>query len=309
MSFDILHKRSRFLQPGRKAVTLIEMLVAIAITGIFLSGVMEAFVYMIRTSDRAEIRLESVTNARTAMERMSAEIKTARIDPRRPIQFFHGLSTTLGYGDAMDNDHDGLVDEEVVNGADDDGDYSLAEDDLHVRFSVTEQERPELDNLPDLGDYNIDEDCRFSRDVLEFRTFPDPDNPGYREKNIKYEITTFDGVDNVLVRTVTYNPTDPDTTYEEFDPIAFNVLSLDFLYFDPNRIPMNWVEAWDSLYSPFFPDPAIELPVSVYIRVTVYAGMDPFDEYIPGEPVETVTLETVVNIEQVLKDARYQNLK
>ena len=72
---------------------------------------------------------------------------------------------------------------------------------------------------------------------------------------------------------------------------------------------MNWVTSWDSLYAPMFPDPQIELPVAVHISVTVYADTEPFNEYQPGRSIETVTLDTVVNIEHVLKDERYQNLK
>jgi hypothetical protein len=72
---------------------------------------------------------------------------------------------------------------------------------------------------------------------------------------------------------------------------------------------MNWVTSWDSLYAPMFPDPQIELPVAVHISITVYSGTEPFREYRAGQKVETTTLETVVNIEQVLKDERYQNFK
>jgi prepilin-type N-terminal cleavage/methylation domain-containing protein len=293
----------------RQGVTLIELLVAIAITGIFLTGVMEGFVYILRTSEDAEAELEAVTNARAALETMSMEIKAARIDPRRPIQFFRGLSQDAAYGDGVDNDLDGRIDEEIHNGRDDDGDYASSEDDLHANFGGGLFERKDLVKLPDLGDSHIDEDCRFAGDILEFITFPDPNNPGYREKTIRYSISIFDGQPSVLVRHVVYNPHDPDSRYEEDDPIAFNVLSLSFLYWDPNRIPMNWVTSWDSLYAPMFPDPQIELPVAVHISITVYSGTEPFREYRAGQKVETTTLETVVNIEQVLKDERYQNFK
>ena len=286
-----------------------ELLVAIAITGIFLAGVMEGFVYILRTSEDAEAKIEAVTNARAALEIMSTEIKAARIDPRRPIQFFRGQSQDVPYGDGVDNDLDGIIDEEIHNARDDDGDYSSSEDDLHVGFGSGLFERKDLVNLPDLGDRHIDEDCRFANDILEFITFPDPNNPGYREKTVRYSISTFDQQPGVLVRHVVYNPHDPASRYEEDDPIAFNVLSLSFLYWDPNRIPMNWITTWDSLYAPMFPDPQIELPAAVHISITVYSGTEPFNEYRPGQKAETITLETVVNIEQVLKDERYQNLK
>ena len=292
----------------RFGVSMIEMLVALAVAGVFLAGVLEAFVSIIRASDMAETQLEAVANARTALERMSVDIKAARIDPRRPIQTFHGIHTDLSYGDGIDNDEDGRVDEEVHNGEDDDVDYQVMNDDLHESLGGGFIERPVLVNMADLGDRHVDEDCRFSADTLEFITFPDPNNPGYREQTISYEVTTFDGQPNVLVRRVTYNPHDPQNIRTEVDPIAFNVLSLSLLYWDPNRIPMNWVTSWDSLYAPFFPDPQIELPVAVHISVTVYAGSAPFNEYKPGQRAETVTLETTVNIEQVLKDERYRNL-
>ena len=301
-------KHRRFLRGKGRAVTLIEMLVAIAIAGIFLAGVLESFVYIIRTAEKSEVELEALTNARAALDIMSREIKSARIDPRRPIQFFHGQNEDLAYGDAIDNDEDGNVDEEIRDGDDNDADSDLPADDQHVVITGAYAEREDLRGFPDLGDVDVDEDCRFSNDILEFLTFPDPDNPGFREKNIRYEIKDFDGQSNVLVKHVTYNPNDPEIRYEEEDPIAFNVLSLSFLYWDPNRIPMNWVTSWDSLYAPMFPDPQLELPVSVHISVTVYAGTDPFQEYQPGDPVETVVMETVINIEQVLKDERYRNL-
>lgn len=291
------------------AVTLFELLVAITITGIFLTGVMEAFVYIIRSSEEAETKLESVTNARAALDTMSMEIKTARIDTRRPIQFFYGISDDFPYGDAIDNDQDNRVDEEVRDGHDNDGDYSVLDDDSHVSLGGGLYERKDLVNFPDLGDRHIDEDCRFSNDTLEFITFPDPNNPGFREKNIRYQVTTYDGQPNVLVRRVLYNPHDPDLRYEEQDPLAFNVLSLNFLYWDPNRSPMDWITTWDSLYAPMFPDPQIELPVAVHISITVYSGTEPFQEYRPGQRIDTITLQTVVNIEQVLKDERYYDLK
>ncbi|MBN1901581.1 type II secretion system protein [Candidatus Sumerlaeota bacterium] len=293
----------------RKGVTLIELLVAITISGIFLAGVMETFVYILQSSEDAEAKLEAVTNARSALDTMSQEIKTARIDPRRPIQFFYGSSVDLPYGDAIDDDLDGRTDEEIRDGHDNDGDYAAVNDDLHIQLDGGVFERGNLINSPDLGDRNIDEDCRFSNDTLEFITFPDPNNPGFREKNVKYQITTFDGQPNVLVRRVIYNPHDPDTRYEEQDPIAFNVLSISFLYWDPNRFPMDWLTAWDSLYAPMFPDPQIELPAAVHVALTVYSGAAPFQEYSAGQRVDAITLQTIVNIEQVLKDERYQNLK
>ena len=307
-SINSLNRLAPCFRP-KTGVTLIEMLVAVAIAGIFLAGVTEAFIYILRSSEQTEAQLEAVTNARSALEQMSIEIKAARIDNRRPIQFFHGQDFNLAFGDAIDNDQDGRVDEEVLDGSDDDGDFTLATDDLHVNFGGGLSERSNFTNFPDLGDIHVDEDCRFSYDILEFITFPDPDNPGYREKKIKYRITDFDGQPNVLVRTVTYNPNDSPNRYVEEDPLAFNVLSLNFLYWDPNRIPMNWVTSWDSLYAPMFPDPQIELPAAVHISVTIYAGTEPFNEYEDGQRVETVTLETIVTIEQVLKDERYQEIK
>ncbi len=294
---------------ARRAVTLVEILVAIAVTGVFLAGVLEAFVYIVRSSEQAEVQLEAMTNARTAIDRMAAEIKTARIDPRVPIQFFHGTPQDLAYGDGMDNDNDDFVDEEIRNGRDDDGDWNASTSDRHVFLGAGWYERGDLLSIPDVGDAGVDEDCRFGRDILEFRTFPDPDNPGFREQSIRYEIASWDGQDNVLVRRVIYNPSDPSTTYVESDPLAFNCLSLKFLYWDPNRIPNGWVPAWDSYWAPFYPDPQIEIPAAVYIELTVYAGTEPFNTYQPGRQVMSITLETIANIEQVLKDERYQNLK
>jgi prepilin-type N-terminal cleavage/methylation domain-containing protein len=310
MRYDYFYIKKPVRRPffNIRGITLIEMLVALAISGIFLAGVLETFISIVRSSNKAAAKLESVTNARTALEIMSINIKSARIDPRRPIQFFKGESLDLLFGDAVDDDNDGQVDEELMNGSDDDGDYLATEDDLHTDFGSGLYERKDFLNVPDVGDAHVDEDCRFANDTLEFITFPDPDNPGFREKRIRFEITTFDGEANVLVRTITYNPNDPLTSYSVSDPLAFNILSLNFQYWDPNRIPMSWVNSWDSLYAPMFPDPQIELPVAVRIFVQVYSGTEPFDEYQAGQRIDTVKMETIVNIEQILKDARYRNL-
>jgi hypothetical protein len=45
--------------------------------------------------------------------------------------------------------------------------------------------------------------------------------------------------------------------------------------------------------------------VSVLVSITVYAGKKPLEQVDPAEPLETVTLSTVVNIEQVLASPQY----
>jgi hypothetical protein len=150
---------------------------------------------------------------------------------------------------------------------------------------------------------HVDEDCKFERDSLRFRIFPDPGNPLSRDDFISFKIGTYEGESHVLLRTITRKVSE-DTSAEESYPLAFNVISLNFLYWDPNRTPNYWVTEWNSYKAASFPEPKIEIPVSVYISVSAYAGTKPFGQVKRNEPIETVTLSTIVNIEQVLKDMR-----
>lgn len=288
-----------------RGVTLVEVLVALVVAGVFLSGAFAAFIQILKATEKAEIRTEAINNARAALELMAIDIKSASMDLSRKPQYFIGTNRPLNYGDGIDNDGDGRVDEELLNGEDDDGDWRISNDNHSVIGTMIE--RWLYVGAPDLGDNKVDEDFKFNRDSLTFRIFPDPLVPVGRDELITYEIGTYEGENNVLLRRVKYFLLDGNERIE-VAPLAFNVLSLNFLYWDPNQTPPRWVNFWDGPNAENFPPPGIELPVSVFISLTIYAGSDPIERYRPWQPVHTITLSTIVNIEQVLDDVRYQRL-
>jgi type II secretory pathway pseudopilin PulG len=285
-----------------RAMTLVEVLVAVAVAGAFFAGVLAAFIQIVKASDLAEAKLQAINNARAALELMAIDIKQARIDPRRPLQYFVGRHNTLAYGNGIDDDGDGRIDEEIADGRDNDGDWSYQSDDHHANIAGY-YERPMFVGSADLDDLHVDEDCKFENDRLAFRIFPDPGDPQSRDDLITFYIGTYEGEGNVLLRGITRKVSSGGQP-EEPSPLAFNVVSLNLLYWDPNRTPNYWVTEWDSYQAASFPDPGIEIPVAVYISVTVYAGTKPLKELKPGQPMETIELSTTVNIEQVLKDMR-----
>lgn len=289
-----------------KSMTLVEVLIAIAISLAFLSSVLVAFMQILKTSDISRARLEAINNARSALEIMSIDIKAARINHAVFIQNFLGSNNTLSDGNLIDDDGDGLIDEEVFNGEDDDRDWNAARDDRHISVNGF-SERKMYVSQADLGDARVDEDCKFSRDTLRFRIFPDPANPASRDDLISYEVVdniALYGEPNVLVRRITRNASS-GTAVEEVAPIAFKVLSLDLLYWNPNSLYPTWTSSWDaSTFIPFTNQ--IPLPISVYISITIYAGTDDIKKYRLGNKVETITMHTIVNIEQVLNDSRWR---
>ena len=297
------HSRPGIYLIDTRGITVAELLVAMAVSLVFLSGAFAAFVQILRATEKAEAHMEAINNARASLELMAMDIKVATLDTTQTAQDFTGRDNHLTYGDGIDNDDDGSVDEEYFDGEDNDSDWTLSDDNHSVIDGMLE--RWFHVGAPDLGDYHVDEDCTFDQDALAFRIFPHPLDPLNREVHVTYEIGTYEDESNVLIRRVRY--ISPDlTVQEEESPLAFNVLSLNFLYWDPNQAPPRWVSFWEGFNAAQFPDPGIELPVAVFISVTVYAGTDPIDLYDPGEPIETVSLSTVANIEQVLNDERYR---
>lgn len=288
--------------------TLIELLMAVAVASAFLLGVFAAFVQILRTSDRSERRIEAYENARAAVETIALYVKAARIEPSLLYQYFQGLNLPILTGlrgDRVDNDGDGRIDEEQPNGRDDDGDFVVARDDRHVRIG-TIVERGLFVGQPDLGDDRVDEDVIFHHDQLSLAIFPDPSVLGSRNELTSFSIGTWEGENYVLLQQ-TLRDIGSGTAWPQVGPLAYNVLSLNFLYWDPNRSPPYWVEAWDAMTTAPQPD-RIELPAAVHISVTVYAGRVPLDQLGPNEPIETVTASTVVAVEAVIHDPRYELL-
>jgi len=289
---------------GRGAWTLVELLVVLAVTSVFLLGVLTAFVQILRASDRSERMSQAYQNARAAVEAISLVVKAARIEPTQPYQYFQGVNTATPSGDRIDNDRDSRVDEEQPNGLDDDGDWDATRDDHHLQAG-TASERRQFVGRADLGDGHVDEDNVFHRDQLSLAIFPDPAIPGSRSEITSFSIGSWESENNVLLQRTLRNP--GSGAAPELGPLAYNVLSLVLLYWDPNKAEPYWVEEWDAMHGTF-PSPGLQLPAAVYISVTVYSGHVPLEQLGPAEPIETVTASTVVDIESVIHDPRYDLL-
>lgn len=270
-------------------------------------------VQVLNITDRSERDMEAVANARIALDIMSRELKNTVTDPALS-PYFLGLPSVKSYGDGKDNDGDGAVDEETFNGRDDDGDYQAGEDDFHavvdagVNGPLTERRHGE--DEADFGDGRVDEDCLFSQARLSFRAHPEP-GASYDYNWISYALVdTFDEEDvPVLVRTCRHIMADGTVVEELPDaPLAYDVLSVQFLYWDPNAIPGNqsWRTDWDS-NSPPGPGPTFTFPTpaTVLIHLEVSADERPLETIEEGEPVRTVRLTTAVNLEGVIQDGDF----
>lgn len=295
---------NRIARRADRAMTLIEILVAIAITLAFLGGVVLAFIQLMDASERAQARLNATANARHALETMGTEISRAL--GNGPDVHFAGVCLDLAQGDRANNDSDADVDEEVVNGHDDDGDWAAAND-RHAQIGPF-YERSVFRTLPDLGDGNLDEDNRFTSATLDFRTDPSTP-PGTSRRTVRYLLGSYDGEPNVLLQEVTLDvpgPLDTVTT----SPIAFGVLSFEALFWDQQEVfdmasDNGWKKSWnsDSLVPP-------TPPVSVYLSVTIYAGSPrELSQLQPNEIRETVKLSTIANVQEVLTSGNYAAIR
>lgn len=277
--------------------TLLETLVAVTIVSFFMAGMVAAFIQVLNASTRAETILTAVANGRSALDTIGVDIKQANYFRR--TFYFRGQNETQSYGDGIDNDGDGQIDEEFANGLDEDGDYS----DLHAEIGAGGlKERPDWVGVADLGDLGVDEDVLFDRDTISFRIYPDPSDPDAVEKEIAFSLGEYEGKSNVLLKSVTLpGSSDP----EEISPLAFGVLSFNALYWQPNGSINYWEEEWDSAGASALARPRLRLPAAVALTLHMHADTTPTATYVAGQPVETVVVSTVVNIEQVINDRRY----
>ena len=288
---------------GRRGLTLLELLIAIAIAAVFFGGAALAFVQIMHSNDRARARLEALANARHAIDQLSVDLKLARPGPP-PDDLFRSQTAAGSYsGNLRDDDADNAVDEEVFDGADTDGDWVLAEHDRHVAIAPGVVERQPLAGIPDPGDANVHEDLAYGLTELVFRAHPD--TPTGPSREVRYYVTDYDDEENVLVREVVDIPTNPgDPVTSSLAPVAFNVLSFCALYYDADAA--GWTPTWDA---DLRIAPATTLPVSAYLSVTVHADTLPLSALPAGAELETVTLTTMVNIESVLASAQYDGLR
>lgn len=280
---------------ARAGMTLVELLVAIVIASIFLTGIVGAISALLDSAEKAERRGVAVRHARSALNQLSEDLAQAAT-AIAPIARFLGTDAPLATGDRFDNDFDLLVDEEQLDGRNDDFGPTVPK---HVPLGGSPSgplfERPREMAISEVGDEGVDEDTVFQNDSLLFTT---------TEQQVSYAIETFDGQDNVLVRRVV--DLAPPFGGDQIMPVAFDVLSFGLLYYDPNWLltgsPDPWRTSWDNgaVSGPIF------FPVTVFAAITVYAGDVPLAEFPPAQAFPTVTLETQMNLESVLADYHAQ---
>lgn len=293
-----------------------EILVAMAIALTFLSALYSSISQLLRATDITRARVEAMRNGRAALLTLSDEFKAIS---RSGSDFMVlGINNDTTYGDGRDNDGDGTVDEESIDGRDEDADYIALTDDRHALLAtvglVNFFERQDFVLADDLGDVNVDEDVVFGEDTLDFQLFPPAIDASLTSATISYSLGTLDGQDHTLLRTAKIE--DGGGTTTTIAPLAFGVLGLDFMYWDPNGTPgallrsdrPYWVTDWDSADSGSFDPPQLELPASIYVRLTLYADRRPIASYENGAAVDTVTIDTVVNLEDIIGDGSYPRL-
>jgi type II secretory pathway pseudopilin PulG len=289
--------------PRRPATgfSLLELTVAMTVTMIFFGAVYLTFVQVSKGHKAAEARMDAMRNGRAALATLGAELKSRLITNGGNI-FFQGRHFVASYGDGVDNDGDGRIDEEEVNGVlDSPTSGTLA--DLQRRAKLTNYiERPAQVTTVTLGDAQIDVDAKFGRNILVFNVSPKVTSVTLKFQQITYAVTKFEGEDNVLVRQVenVYNNGNPNTV--STSPLAFKVAGFDLLFWDPNVSAINqkWLIDWDSTSSA-----PLQLPASIYIRLTMLADPRPAETLVPGQPMDVIPLETIVNIEKIIDSPEY----
>ncbi|MBN1515770.1 hypothetical protein JXA32_04285 [Candidatus Sumerlaeota bacterium] len=301
-----------------RGMTVVELLVAILMSLTFLSATTAAFVQITRATDVAERRVRAINNARAALQSMAAEMRAAKINLLDVDKSFYAVNQTLTWGDGVDNDGDGHADEELRNGADEDGDWI----DRHIAIWF-EYERELFLGQVDMSDERVDEDCLFGEDRVRFYSSSDA-NPGNDnfDREITYFIGSFDDQDHVLLKTSDYNVGRNPQPLIITEPMAFDVLSFNMLFFDGNVLeegggrpasnwPPHWVEDWDSngyasLNYPHFP-----LPAAVRFDLEIYVGVKPLEDIdlSLASPIETMRLSTMVTIEQITNTTGYDQLR
>lgn len=290
----------------RAGFSFTELLIAVAITSVFALSIYVTFSQVLTAHDEAEARMEAVRNGRTALATLSDELKAIN---RSADEFLLvGFDVNLAYGDGRDNDLDNSVDEELVNGINDDqttDSLPVLDAQRHARIGNL-NERPLAANRYDLGDFDVDEDTVFGRDVIIFRILPRESGGDILEKTVTLAVTEFDGEENVLVRQTNIERAAGEPLVGQA-PLAFGVLGFDLLYWNPNAEPrlQGWQTSWDSTQQPNFDPPRLPLPASIYVKLTLDADRSPIEAWTPGEPRQTLVLETIVNVEETIGDIRF----
>lgn len=297
---------SRTERGARRGLTLVEVMIVVAIVLLFNAAAVTVFIQLIQTSDAVDARIEAVKNARFFLDTLSEDLAQASLSAAIAREdLFRCTHTPLTHGDLVDNDGDGVVDEESPDGLDNDGDWVLANDDRDFRTLVSTAggvfppivslaERGWLE--PDLGDGHVDEDVVFNADELSF-WLRGPLTGNVQRQRVTYRIEPFEGEANVAVRRVrtVFNDGSPDL--EEVGPLAFGVVGVNFLCWDHRAAPQRWAESWTS---EFIPPTEIGAPVAVYAEITVHSDSTRLS-LPPARPLSTVRIATLVVLENVLR--------
>ena len=114
----------------RRALTLVELMVAMAIAAVLMVALVSTFVMILSASEYSERQLDASANARFALDSLSQDIKALETNQSRA--FFLLQDVPLAYGDLKDDDGDGVVDEEQADGRDDEGTEFV---DRHAQFA------------------------------------------------------------------------------------------------------------------------------------------------------------------------------
>lgn len=299
------------LPDRRRGMTLLEVVVAITIVLIIMSGVVWSFVELLESHDKSRARMDATANARAAMEMLSSEVKRAKnTTGTLGIAFVGETISSSGGGDRIDQDEDGTIDEELFDGADTDGDYVVAADDRHVLIpsgAVQYAERPVFYQAADLDDANIDEDIGATSATVEFNTFDVPGDP--LDRRVRFYIgSDADGQPNTLMREI--RGTDPitSTTVVTSGPVCYNVVSFGMLFWNHANAKTASANPWETVWPPSGSSGATVTiaPSSVYMEVSVYSGTPYSLEELPVDrEIETVSVTTTVNVEAVLADPSY----
>ncbi len=304
---------TRPIRDRRRGFSLTELMVALVISLAFMSGAYMTYFQVVRSQEAAEKRLDALRNGRAALTTVSDELRSINrnFNPGLDDVLFIMRRELLGRGDGIDNDGNGMVDEDLVDGRRLGG---AAADDQHAVIGST-RERPLWVGRTDLGDAGVDVDVRYGRSFLIFRTYPAAPTAELLGKTITYAVTEYDGEPNVLVRQTVIEREGVEPLVSAA-PLAFGVLGFDVLAWDPNQPPADqyWVDVWDSsAANPAAPlgttpaalQPPLRLPASLYVRLSLGAEETADERFAGALPVETMTLETIINIEQVIGDARF----
>ncbi len=306
-----------------KGLSLSELLVAIAISSIFMVSIVTAYVQITQSANVAEARIRAHTRARAGLEAITRDVRRVATDltlSPNP-QDFVLTTNTLTYGDHIDSDGDGPFDEETLDGLDNDSDWSVT-DDNHIVLGglAIPDDREGYVGVADLGDDRVDEDLLFSHDTLRIRIPASVPDPAFV---ITYRIDTFDGQDHVLVREVIEDPDGTPTT--TIEPVVFDVVSLDILAWNANDdapsplgvgVRPYWQDAWNATnYNTAPPSPIgtsnapYPFPAALFIQITTNAEGVPLSEIgdwpIGNRELKTTKLSTIVTIEEIIKSVDY----